>query len=263
MSHQIPPLRSVLPTVAAALAIEFVLGLFRPAQGAPALHGVAGLLVVAIEVLAFGLPPLVAIRLTRSDWRHSLRWGCPSWRFLPPVLVGAPALSVLLLYVQTYWGHWWSNYLPMSSGPSLGEALQAESSLQVAGLVLLVGVVPAITEELFFRGFFMRVLEHHWRPATAVAVATGLFALLHFDVYGLPTYIVLGIWFGVLAQRSGSLLFPVLAHLLHNGLDVVGRNLLAAETFELHAAWLPYAALVGTLSAVAWLEWQSERDTPS
>lgn len=258
VSGQVPPLRSLTPTVAAALAIEFGFGLLRPSQAGQALHGLAGLLVVTIEVLAFGVPPLVAIRLSGADWRRTLRWHPPAWRFLAPVLVAAPALSVLLLYVQAFWGRLWSSLLPMSGGPSISEALQAESPLQVVALVLLVGVVPAITEELFFRGYFMRVLEAHWQPAVAVATTTVLFALLHFDFFGLPTYVVLGIWFGVLAQRSGSLVFPVLAHLLHNGLDVVGRNLMSSETFELHAGWLPYAALIGTMTAVALLDWQSE-----
>jgi membrane protease YdiL (CAAX protease family) len=252
----------VLPTVAAALAIEFLLGQLRPADDGYGLQGWAGLLVVAIEVLAFGLPPLLAIRLTRADWRYTLRWQAAPWPVLVPVLLAAPALSVLLLYVQAYWGRYWSQLLPTSGGPSLSDVLQADTSLQVAGLILLVGVVPAVSEELFFRGFLMRVLGQRWRPALVIGLTTALFALLHFDFYGLPTYILLGVWFGVLAQRSGSLFAPVLAHLLHNGLDVVGRNLLSAETFERHAGWLPFVGLAGTVAAVALLAWLTD-ETPS
>jgi membrane protease YdiL (CAAX protease family) len=248
----------VWPTIAAALAIEFLLGLLRPERATPGLHGWAGLLVVAIEVLAFCLPPLIAIRLTGADWRFTLRWQRPRWRFLWPTCLAAPALSVLLLYVQAYWGRLWSSLLPTSGGPSISEALQAESAMQVLGLVLLVGLVPAVSEEVFFRGFLMRIWESHWRPATAIALATALFALLHFDFYGLPTYVLLGLWFGLLAQLSGSLLFPILAHLLHNGLDVVGRNLLSAETFDLHAGWLPYLGLTITLAAYALLRWLAD-----
>jgi membrane protease YdiL (CAAX protease family) len=244
-----------MPIVAAALVIEFLLGLLRPESADAGLRGRAALLVVAIEILAFGVPPFVAIRLTGADWRQTLRWRWPRWRQLVPVLVGAPALSVLLLYVQAYWGRLWSSLLPTFSGPSISEALQADNVLQVVGLILLVGLVPAICEELFFRGFLQRVLERYWRPASAIAVTTALFALLHFDFYGLPTYAVLGVWFGVLALRTGSLLCPVLAHMLHNGLDVLGRNLLSAETFEVHAAWLSSLSLIGTLSAVGLLVW--------
>ena len=252
LSRDVPPARVALPVIVAALVIEIALGLLQPTGGKPTIQGVSGWLIVAIQVLAFCLPPVVTILLYRASLRITLRLNVPARRFALPVLVAAPALAALLVYVQALWAKGLGSALPTGGTKAIGEALSAERPLQVLMLVLVVGLVPAVSEELFFRGFLMQVLGTRWRPWIAIALTAGLFAVLHFDLVGMPTYIALGVWFGILALVTDSLFWPVTAHLLHNGLDIIGRNVLPPDVFEVQAAWLPWASL----ACVGWAVWR-------
>ena len=68
-------------------------------------------------------------------------------------------------------------------------------------------------------------------PRWAVALTTLVFGLAHGLPYALPVGL-LGAFFGWLAVRHGSLLAPIAAHTLHNGV-VVAVTVLWPESLDL------------------------------
>lgn len=90
-------------------------------------------------------------------------------------------------------------------------------------IVLAMAVVPAVVEELFFRGFLLTaLLGEDDRKVRAVVGSAALFAVFHLLVSDalaverlLPSFL-LGLVLGLLAYRSGSVLPGMLLHLLHN-----------------------------------------------
>lgn len=85
-------------------------------------------------------------------------------------------------------------------------------------LALLAGaLIPAISEELSFRGYVLGAL----RPLgpTAAIVLTGvLFGALHLSLIRLIPLTLLGILWSMVVQRSGSILPGMIMHLLNNGI---------------------------------------------
>jgi sodium transport system permease protein len=92
-------------------------------------------------------------------------------------------------------------------------------AVRVAAVYMLVfAVLPAVCEELAFRGFILTGLRRRFRSGTAVVISSFLFAVAHMNVFQfLPTF-VLGLVLGVLAVRGGSVLPGMAYHLIHNGL---------------------------------------------
>lgn len=83
-------------------------------------------------------------------------------------------------------------------------------------LALLSSVLlPAVAEELVYRGFLLGVLRR-WGDGFAIAVSAVLFALGHSGVAQLIPALAVGLCLGWLAAASGSLLLPMAAHLLNN-----------------------------------------------
>jgi hypothetical protein len=81
--------------------------------------------------------------------------------------------------------------------------------------------VPAICDELAFRGVILRGLQQGFRPRNAVLLSAFFFALFHMNVFlFIPTFL-LGVILGLLTVRSRSLLPAVLFHLLHNCVLIV------------------------------------------
>jgi membrane protease YdiL (CAAX protease family) len=96
-------------------------------------------------------------------------------------------------------------------------------SLQEEGFVwvfLLICVVPPVLEEVAFRGVVYGVLERYVGKGEALVLSSVGFAILHLSVLSLFTHVPLGLYFGWLRQRSGSLYPPMFAHFVHNGLAV-------------------------------------------
>lgn len=89
-------------------------------------------------------------------------------------------------------------------------------------LVLVVGVLAPIFEELFYRGLLQRaLLKRGLPPLVAVVITALLFGASHFQLLQLPGLVVAGLVFGVLAQRTGRLGPAITAHIGFNMVTVV------------------------------------------
>jgi membrane protease YdiL (CAAX protease family) len=88
-------------------------------------------------------------------------------------------------------------------------------------VILVVGITPAIVEELFFRGLVQSSFERRMNT-TRAAIWTGvIFGFFHFNPFSLIPLIVLGIFFGILRMRSKSMVIAMTVHFLNNGFAVV------------------------------------------
>lgn len=86
----------------------------------------------------------------------------------------------------------------------------------IAGLVAMITLVGPAAEEVFFRGLLYGWLRVRWGIRPALGLSAVLFALLHGDPVAFVPILGLGLLFGWVYERSGSLLVPVAIHVLHN-----------------------------------------------
>lgn len=80
-----------------------------------------------------------------------------------------------------------------------------------------VAIIPAIVEELLFRGLLQNSLKKHLPPYAAICLAALVFAAMHGDPMAAPALFVLGVSFGLLYEKTGSLRVNILMHMLNNG----------------------------------------------
>lgn len=106
-------------------------------------------------------------------------------------------------------------------------AILTEKMLNVHSLdallfnVFLVAVVPALGEELFFRGTIQRLLSD-WKGALfAIWITAFVFSAIHMQFYGFLPRMLLGAFLGYLLLWSGSLWLPIIAHFVNNSVAVV------------------------------------------
>lgn len=102
--------------------------------------------------------------------------------------------------------------------------------------ILIVGVFAGLSEELFFRGAFQRLLLSNGRmnPWIGILIAAFVFSFFHFQFFGFFPRFVLGFYFGFLLFISKSLWVPVTVHALNNTLCILGEylsrhNVISAE----------------------------------
>ena len=100
------------------------------------------------------------------------------------------------------------------------------SPLSFSFTFIVVALLPAIGEELVFRGLIQRELQRAvTNPHIAIWATSILFSAFHFQFLGFVPRVLIGAFLGYLYYWSGNLWIPILAHFFNNGLQLVGLYL--------------------------------------
>ncbi|WP_157493538.1 CPBP family intramembrane glutamic endopeptidase [Draconibacterium sediminis] len=88
--------------------------------------------------------------------------------------------------------------------------------------VFMIALLPAVGEELLFRGVIQKIFSkmtrsHHW----GIWISAILFSALHMQFYGFVPRVLLGALFGYMLVWSGSMWLPIIAHFLNNAIAVI------------------------------------------
>jgi membrane protease YdiL (CAAX protease family) len=124
-----------------------------------------------------------------------------------------------------------------------------------------VAALPAVFEELAFRGvlqpLLIRVTGHAW---IGIVLASVIFSAIHFQFYGFLPRVLLGMLFGWLAYRSGSLIPGMAAHFVNNALAAVTLWLTGSMSEDLLDVTTPLILLSLVLTGA--LIWGLDRVIP-
>jgi membrane protease YdiL (CAAX protease family) len=116
---------------------------------------------------------------------------------------------------------WWGRTIP-SYGPDVIE-MERASGVPWWGSLLLTAAMPALFEELMFRGVILHRLALVIPVQLAVAVQAMLFALVHFDGLQLLPLFAFGCLAAFLRLAAGALWPCILMHFVWNGWAVLQR----------------------------------------
>ncbi|MCD6116925.1 CPBP family intramembrane metalloprotease [bacterium] len=104
------------------------------------------------------------------------------------------------------------------------EFMKINSVSDLIILVLAVAVVAPITEEALFRGFLQQRLEAATDVTRGILLTSLVFGFIHFNPWAFVQIIIIGVFFGVAAQRSGSIAGTVVMHSFNNSLALLFAN---------------------------------------
>jgi len=133
-----------------------------------------------------------------------------------------------------------------------------DAFLQMGGItdltvnLLIIALLAAVGEELFFRGAMQNVfLEWARNPHVAVWFTAILFSTLHMQFYGFLPRMMLGVVLGYLYIWSGSLWLSILFHFLNNGLAVlfsylIGKGSLSETAETIGAGDTPVTVVIAS-----------------
>jgi len=96
----------------------------------------------------------------------------------------------------------------------------ANNIYQLLFELIVVALLPAICEEIFFRGFVMRAFERYSK-VSAVLLSSVAFAVMHGNLQQLLYAFILGIILGTVVMITDSLLASSIIHFTLNALSVI------------------------------------------
>ncbi|HRX87476.1 MAG TPA: ABC transporter permease subunit/CPBP intramembrane protease [Phycisphaerae bacterium] len=101
------------------------------------------------------------------------------------------------------------------------QLIDAFSAYSLIVPLLLISIVPALCEELMFRGFLFSGIRSSAGKWTTIIATACIFAVFHIMLIRFAITASLGVLLGYLRWQSRSLWPSILAHLLHNGVTIV------------------------------------------
>lgn len=122
--------------------------------------------------------------------------------------------------------------------------------------ILVIGLLAAISEEMFFRGGLQRILRQYCSVNAAVWITAIVFSFMHFQFYGFIPRLLIGLFLGYLLCWTGSLYPSIAAHALNNSMAVfaawlIERGVASEKLMEIGATpdtqWLAIASLCATV----------------
>ncbi len=143
-----------------------------------------------------------------------------------------PQLSVLpgsiLLYIGTYLlvlvaGAALSVLFP-ESAQNVNTTFDEIMSHSFLAVVLVVAGMPAIGEELLFRGLTLGSLSNKYKAVWAILVSALIFGAFHGSLVKLLPTAMLGACFAYIVYKGGSIYITMALHFLNNFVSVVGMK---------------------------------------
>jgi len=173
--------------------------------------------IALVQIMVLVLPCMLYYLLKGRKLSSPMFLTAPSPRHIGLSLSGALVLVIGSLLIKFFYRAASEQSVDISGFFDRFSAGEADPPF--AGVLLSIVIIPAVCEELFFRGVVLaeyRTLGE----GNAIILSAVCFAMLHFSVSGFPIYLFIGLLLGVITSVSRSVLPAMFLHLLSNTLNV-------------------------------------------
>ena len=236
------------------------------------------LMTMAGQILFILLPALIFAKWFYEDVTEIIRFRLPRWEEILLFTLGIVILTPLLQYylsIQNYFINQWAISSPLihslkSSLDKLndmvdktyGSLLTVHTVFGGLLVIIVVAIIPAICEEVMFRGYIQRSFEFRLKPFWAALITAVFFGIYHFNPYGLFPLIGLGFYFGYAAYMSNSIAVPMSLHFFNNFTAVIFYFIFGQDdslsssvdkNFDLNSSLLILVALIFLIGVVMYL----------
>jgi len=117
------------------------------------------------------------------------------------------------------------NHLLMLIGyaPDQNIAIQLTTVYDLISALIVLAIMPAIIEELVFRGGILNGLQSKLSPKTAILISALMFTLFHGALQQTIYQFILGIVFALMVYYSKNIIYPIIMHFFNNAIVIVAQ----------------------------------------
>ena len=183
--------------------------------------------------------------------REPIKVVCP--RCKPRYFLIALLLQFGLLFSLSDLNTFFIMFLESLGYRSSGLSMPNLSGWNLLPAILVIALVPAVMEEVLFRGILSRNMNANgWGLACTVVISGAMFSLFHGNPEQTVYQFLCGMCFTLIALRSGSILPTMCAHFLNNALILILTSCGVGDLWQLGWGYLAIfvislVCLVGTL----------------
>ena len=188
------------------------------------------------SIIAFGLPSIALAMVAKGNWYTHLGFtAVKSYQQIGIVILlaltglilsGALGSLTEKIPIPTHFKTWAEN-LEAQYKKAMLSMTHMNSFMDLSYALIAVAIIPAIIEEVYFRGTLQKiVLDLTGKPYAAIILTAIFFSAIHFSFFGFLSRMALGMVLGYIYHYSKNIWLPILLHFLNNGIAVVTLHMI-------------------------------------
>jgi hypothetical protein len=168
------------------------------------------------------------LQLNRSTHAVSFVFAALSLLFVIPFINFLGSINSQMTFPESFSGlESWMRNMEDAAKIMVEKFMTVESISGLMFNIFMIAILPALGEELMFRGVIQRIFtnwtkNYHW----GIWISAFLFSAMHMQFYGFLPRMALGAMFGYLLVWTGTMWVPILAHFVNNAMGVMGYYLI-------------------------------------
>ncbi|HPD31993.1 MAG TPA: CPBP family intramembrane metalloprotease [Phycisphaerae bacterium] len=204
--------------------------------------------VMSYMLFAALLVAFCAAFLSPVRWVCRLRLTAPSLSCMQVATAAVGAVAIGLTFSMAYA----LDFLPRSSTlEPLSAVIAGLLGLNLILGIVVIGILPAISEELLFRGYLQTRLTQRWGARISILLTALMFAAYHMDVSQGILALGVGIYLGFVVERGNSIVPAIIGHAVNNTVALL-LSVFLPDTLSRASLWVILLAAAVVLGLCLW-----------
>jgi membrane protease YdiL (CAAX protease family) len=198
------------------LAAGFIVGIVFELFGFNTESIIYGICIIMINLLSFGVVILIGFRKTKLKFNEVFKFNSVSLNYWLAIIIFMFGFVIVSSEIDNI-----LNYiLPMPEFlQDIFEAIMVKQVFAIA--IILIGIIPAITEEMLFRGVVLNGFKENYSDKKAILISALLFGIIHLNPWQFVTAFIIGIVMAWVCIKTKSIILCMYMHLFNNTIGVI------------------------------------------
>lgn len=198
------------------IGLGIIIGVLKLIFGLSDFSLVIGALTALTSIISFGIPLLVGFKKTKRTLNEVFKFNRVSsflWIAITVFITGFVIVTSetdnLLNFILP----------PPEMFNYLFETLMSEQPLILS--IIVIGIIPALTEELFFRGLVLDGFKNNYSKRKAIIISALLFGIIHLNPWQFYSGFIFGLIAAWICIKTNSILLCLFIHFFNNALYTI------------------------------------------
>jgi membrane protease YdiL (CAAX protease family) len=175
-----------------------------------------GISTILLQLVSFGVIILIGFKKSRRKFNRVFRFNKVPfgvWAAIIVFMIGFVILSSEFDNILNYF-----LLMPIFL-QNVFETIMVKQIFIIS--IILVGIIPAFTEEMFFRGIILNGFKENYSEKKAIIISALLFGIIHLNPWQFMSAFIIGLFSAWICIKTKSIILSIYIHIFNNIISVI------------------------------------------
>ena len=175
-----------------------------------------GILTILLQLISFGVVILIGFKKSKQKFNDVFKFNKVSLDVGIAIIIFMIGFVILLSELDNILNY----FLPMPVFlMNVFETIMAKQIFVLS--IILVGIIPAFTEEMFFRGIILNGFKENYSERKAIIISALLFGIIHLNPWQFISAFIIGLFSAWICIKTKSIILSIYIHIFNNIMSVI------------------------------------------